>query len=367
MTKIVFWRISASPHIDPLYPEIANLLGFQNIKVVFLSKVRDERRRFGWSEDEIDTRYSILEPSDSEINDIIRKESESIHIFSGVLYHGIMRRIYYKILRNGGEVVLLSEGRDFCGIKGVVRYFQGLAIEGRFRKRIRYVLAIGNLAARNYIRLGFSKEKIFKYCYVIGSSFSSSQPRTIQKECDKVNFCVVGRLIPLKRLDLILMALNTINSTKWNLTIVGDGPERANLESLCKQFNFLGDRVKFAGLLPNAQVMEYLINSDYMIFASNKDGWGAVVNESLAVGTPVVCSDYPGASCLINDGENGFLFEVDNENSLSNALRKCVEKGVTSEPERREISLNSRKISPSSMAFYLIQAVQGEHPKPPWE
>jgi glycosyltransferase involved in cell wall biosynthesis len=56
------------------------------------------------------------------------------------------------------------------------------------------------------------------------------------------------------------------------------------------------------------------------VLPSRFDGWGAVVNEALMVGTPVICSDRCGASDVIENGRNGYVFEADNADALLQRL-----------------------------------------------
>ena len=58
---------------------------------------------------------------------------------------------------------------------------------------------------------------------------------------------------------------------------------------------------------------------------SRFDGWGAVVNEALMVGTPVICSDRCGASDLIENGRNGYVFEAGNARALRERLHSFFE------------------------------------------
>lgn len=61
--------------------------------------------------------------------------------------------------------------------------------------------------------------------------------------------------------------------------------------------------------LENFEVIKLIQESDFLILLSTQEPWGFVVQESLAIGTPVLCSIYAGASVLIKDGENGLLVD----------------------------------------------------------
>ena len=110
----------------------------------------------------------------------------------------------------------------------------------------------------------------------------------------------VGQLIPRKRLDRLLRALAAVRSTDWVFRIIGDGSERRSLEKLALELNLLR-RITFTGALDNGAVRNELANADLFVLPSRWDGWGAVVNEALMSGTPVICSSYCGAADLISE------------------------------------------------------------------
>jgi glycosyltransferase involved in cell wall biosynthesis len=61
------------------------------------------------------------------------------------------------------------------------------------------------------------------------------------------------------------------------------------------------------------------------VLPSRFDGWGAVVNEALMVGTPVICSNRCGASDVIENGRNGYVFEAGSARALRERLRQYCE------------------------------------------
>ena len=126
----------------------------------------------------------------------------------------------------------------------------------------------------------------------------------------------MGRIVRLKRVDILLSALATVTPRNWVLQIVGNGEEKSKLQDLAKSL-CLSENVVFTGVLDNSRVRKTLAQSDVLILPSDFDGWGAVVNESLLSGTPVICSDYCGAADLIRDDTLGALFECNSVKSLA--------------------------------------------------
>jgi glycosyltransferase involved in cell wall biosynthesis len=114
----------------------------------------------------------------------------------------------------------------------------------------------------------------------------------------------VGRLVGHKRLEVLLEALARVEGVE--LTVVGDGPERARLEAHAHALG-LGGRVRFVGALAREGVWRALGDADALLLASAYEGLPHVAIEALAVGTPVVAPDTAWAREVVDDGETGVL------------------------------------------------------------
>ncbi len=101
----------------------------------------------------------------------------------------------------------------------------------------------------------------------------------------------VGGLIPRKRHHLTMAALALLPG--WRLLIAGEGPERRRLEAVAAARG-LGDRVRFLGPIPHADLAPLYTAADISVLASEREGWANVLLESMACGTPVVASRIPG-------------------------------------------------------------------------
>ena len=104
------------------------------------------------------------------------------------------------------------------------------------------------------------------------------------KENATTEFCFLGRLAPIKRVDEILKVLATING-KWYFHIIGDGPEKESLEQLAEELN-INEKVFFHGALTNP--FEELQKMDALILNSYYEGQALVLLEAKALGLQVV-------------------------------------------------------------------------------
>ncbi len=103
----------------------------------------------------------------------------------------------------------------------------------------------------------------------------------------------VGRLAAVKGYDGLVKAWPGIDA---DLLIVGDGPERENLESLIAQLE-LKDRVHLVGYRDDVPAI--MAHSDLVVISSEREGFPYVMVEALHLGKPIVATQFPGADALL--------------------------------------------------------------------
>ncbi len=111
----------------------------------------------------------------------------------------------------------------------------------------------------------------------------------------------VGRLGAEKRLEQLKALLSDLPAVR--LALVGDGPQRAELEKL-----FAGLPVFFAGYLRGEDLAAAYASADLFVFPSTTETLGLVLLEAMAAGCPVVAANSGGIPDIVSDGVNGFLF-----------------------------------------------------------
>jgi glycosyltransferase involved in cell wall biosynthesis len=134
---------------------------------------------------------------------------------------------------------------------------------------------------------------------------------------------VVSRLVPYKRVDVVIRALAILSSDIDDITlrIVGQGPDRRRLESLAQELG-VADRVRFEGFVgSHDEVLGMVAEARCLVSASEIEGFGIVVVEAQSVGVPVVLSDIPAFKELVPDGHGGRLFSAGNAAALAAAVR----------------------------------------------
>jgi glycosyltransferase involved in cell wall biosynthesis len=115
-------------------------------------------------------------------------------------------------------------------------------------------------------------------------------------------FLALGRLVDYKRLDVLLSLWERVRPvTGGQLVIAGDGPDRERLRQLA------GVDVRFTGHVTEAEKHELLSAAWLLLHPSSVEGWGLVVSEAGARGTPTVGFDVPGLRDSVVDGQTGVL------------------------------------------------------------
>lgn len=130
----------------------------------------------------------------------------------------------------------------------------------------------------------------------------------------------VGRLVHVKGLDLLLDAFSK-TSLDYKLVIVGEGARENDLKMQVETLG-IGERVVFAGGYSGANLYAWYDIANFFILPSRYEPFGAVVNEALIYGCPVVASKHMGAVDFINE-DNGVLFDPNDKNEFIRTLNKA--------------------------------------------
>ena len=121
----------------------------------------------------------------------------------------------------------------------------------------------------------------------------------------------------------------------------------------------------------SAIVGDLFHDTDLLLLPSRKDGWGAVVNEALMCGVPVICSDNCGAADLLREPWRGAIFKAGSVEGLRERLQEWIERGRRTEKSSARIREWSCALEGPRVARYLVDIVGhvragGQRPFPPW-
>ena len=198
----------------------------------------------------------------------------------------------------------------------------------------------GTPQASYLIQLGVRPEKILvqrnavvdntKLRQVYNQAFPNRSEKQQSLGLKPFNFIYVGRLAAEKNLTVLIDAfhqalLQTPHQTDWGLVLLGDGDQKSTLQHQIDRLNLNS----FIQILPNQpwyRVPETLSLADVLVLPSLSEPWGLVVNEAMACGMPVLVSNRCGcAPDLVQDGQNGYVFDPLRRDELVNCLLKFID------------------------------------------
>lgn len=166
--------------------------------------------------------------------------------------------------------------------------------------------------------------------------------KTIDKENAVVNICCIAFHQPVKGIDILLKAIHQLkykyNFKAFKLTQIGGGYDdyKQELEKQCEQLN-IQEEVIWYGLTDN--VPSVLAGMDIYVQPSRSEGIGIALMEAASQKLPLIGSNIGGIPEIVIDECNGFLFPVEDSESLAEKLHiLCLNKDL-----RKEMGENSRR------------------------
>jgi glycosyltransferase involved in cell wall biosynthesis len=143
--------------------------------------------------------------------------------------------------------------------------------------------------------------------HIVPNGLDTTPPIRSPRDPDPT-IAVVSRLVPHKRVDLLLGQLVPVAQAlpRLRVDIVGNGPERARLESLAAELG-LGDVVTFHGFQPDHARDALLERAWLTTSTSDAEGWGLSIMEAAAHGVPTAALDVPGVRDSVVPGRTGWL------------------------------------------------------------
>lgn len=193
----------------------------------------------------------------------------------------------------------------------------------------------GGLSHRRYLeRLGFPAGRIARFYDVVDNRFFGDNTQALRNcyqardfDLPEQYFLYVGRLAEEKNIDGLLAAYLDYRRSggAWSLVLVGDGPQRKQLQETAASSAFAAD-VYFPGLKGTAELPQYYAFANCFVLPSTREPWGLVTNEAMASGLPVIVSERCGCvEDLVAGGDNGFSFDPAKPGDLLNCLTALSE------------------------------------------
>ena len=209
--------------------------------------------------------------------------------------------IYHKFIYKNIDLVLVITEKLLSECK---RFFP---VDKSLIKLLRYGIKVPNQFTSTFLN---SKEDFYRYFNLDKSIFTVG---------------IFSRVEDQKGQHLVLKALSNIKNNEridLQLIITGHVMNEDYYKKLKKYISdySLEDLVKFVPFLPYPYSMKAMSYLDITILPTYEETFGLVIAESMIVGTPVIGSKAGGVPEIINDGNNGYLFEPKNVDSLEEKI-----------------------------------------------
>jgi glycosyltransferase involved in cell wall biosynthesis len=208
------------------------------------------------------------------------------------------------------------------------------------------------------LRLGFKPKNILTGFYAadvnLFQSFYDKYFPAKEKQFPK-KLIYVGRYYQFKGIEDLWNAFIETQQEKeseWELWCLGNG-DIAPVNH---------PKIKHFGFIQPDQLEQYVAQCGVFVLPSKIEPWGVVVHEFAAAGYPLICSDSVGAnSAFLEHGNNGFIFESGNKDSLKEALVRIMNKSDDELVAMGKLSaIKAKEVTPTKWANSLLELLKQE-------
>lgn len=324
--RFVLYTPWVSPHQVPLARELVKCLGAENFCYAYTEDPSPHQLKWGWDK-------LIAESWMKKIS-----SNDSLLLACGILLTGVRDLGLLQARAARGLTTLYMSERWFKpmrlgGAEGLALPLPGIARMAwpRFRRMAKgfvklvnesaYVkfLPIGPWAKKDFIRIGVREDKVVPWGYFVAPSEQRIDTDVRKVEGNgTLKVLWAGRMLKCKRVDSIIIATKILvgHGAKVELTLVGDGPEKARLERLA-----VGLPITFIPSQTGDRVREIMRAHNTFVLASDAyEGWGAVVSEALEEGLDAIGTFEAGASAAMLPRER--LFHAGDARALARLLER---------------------------------------------
>ena len=247
------------------------------------------------------------------------------------------------------------------GGRALRRYFFHSLFDGALLSGPKYVGSQGGPAARPTrqmkfaLKMGFRPDDICEG-FAVCDWHTLAPGRRSVNACERKRFLFVGRYAPVKGVSNLVQAYRLYSrnsSDPWPLIVAGDGP----LKHLFSGVSGIQD----IGFIQAKQLPGVLAEAACLVLPSTLEPWGVVIQEAVAAGLGVICTDECGAGdVFVQQDVNGFIVPTGNVDALAEAMRTFSESEDLLECAPNASIEISKRLLPSSFAETVIPFIQSK-------
>jgi glycosyltransferase involved in cell wall biosynthesis len=246
----------------------------------------------------------------------LRKEKYSLISVQDAYFIGFLDLIMARFFKIGLEIQVHG-WEKFKGLRKILAKY--------VLKRADSIRVVSQRLKKQLIRdFNVDENKITVVPVYVKTENMNHQLRITDKNNNKFIFLTVGRLVPVKNIQMQIKAVANLKEDFPNieLWIIGDGPERDNYELRITNYGLQGV-VKLLGYQNNLD--EFYKQADCFLLTSDQEGWGMVVVEAASYGLPIIMTDVGCAVDFIKDKENGIIIPIKDQEELENNMASLIE------------------------------------------
>ena len=263
----------------------------------------------------------------------LRKEKPDV-ILSAMNYVNIVT-VLAQLASGSNSKVVLSEHSVFTESKKSIGRVKGYILTSLMRwayKRPHAIVAVSNGVADSLVEeLNINRHKIKTiYNPIFSENLVNLSKESLSHPWANSSLPLVlgvGRLTFQKDFKTLIYAFKKVREKKnYNLVILGEGEQRPELEELINSLD-LKNNVKLLGFVDNPYA--WMSHAAVFVLSSINEGFGNVIVEAMACGTPIVSTDCPsGPSEILGRGLWGGLVPPGNPDLLAQAIINTVDNPI---------------------------------------
>ena len=212
--------------------------------------------------------------------------------------------------------------------KRIVLTFHGGGAEGFFRRKEKFVKRYLTRTSANVVLSGFIGRVFDRYGipYTVIPNILVADGSTFRARTDiRPRFIGIRSLTETYNIKCTLRAFNTVQKKypEASLKLLGGGPLKSELEQFVADHHI--QNVTFVGQVPNTEISRYLDEADIMVSSPRFDNMPVSILEGFRAGLLVISSNVGGVPYMIEDGQNGLLFDSDNDSQMAEKMIQAVE------------------------------------------
>lgn len=339
--KVIFISNFLTHHQLPFCLEMVERYG-DDFKFISTIKIFEERLKLGYKDLDYDYNFVVRAyESEEEYNKVLKLTLES-----DIVIMGSTSDIYLQERLKQDKLIFRYRERIFQN--GLKTIFDKEKMKNIYERHLKYrnnknlyMLCASGYGANDFYKLGVYKDKIYKWGYFpVFKSYDAEKLVEEKEKNEEINILWTSRFIKWKHPEYMIKLAKRLKEEnyKFKIKMLGNGTEIENIKSAVNKNN-LENYIEVVGPVNSDKVREYMEKANIFLFTSDKrEGWGAVLNESMNSACAVITNRNIGAvPFLVKDGENGLTYETFDE------FYELVKKTIDDKNLRKKISINAYK------------------------